>query len=217
MKVEVYSDVVCPWCYVGERRFWRAMEEFEGAEGVEVVYRPYQLDPAMPTEAIPLTQYLERRFGAGAASKRGALTESAAAEGLVMNWESALATNTRDAHRLMELALRQDGGATQHALAEELFALHFTHGGDLGDPEQLADAAGRAGMDRKLALNHLREGRGVAELEEEFERARGIGVRAVPTFVFEGQWAVEGAQSTETFLQVLRTVEERLTPANGAE
>ena len=117
MKVEIYSDVVCPWCYIGERRFARALAAFGGGD-VEVVFRPFQLDPAAPTAAEPIARYLERRFGARAGSMLGSVSAAAAAEGITMDWDRALAANTRTAHRLLGLAEREYGAGTQRALAE---------------------------------------------------------------------------------------------------
>lgn len=197
MQVEIYSDVVCPWCYIGERRFARALAGFPGAGDVRVAFRPYQLDPDAPAEAVPLSAYLQRRFGPGAAAMQAQVSAAARAEGIEIDWERALAANTRTAHRLMRLAGRAYGEAVQRALAGRLFALHFTRGGDVSDAEQLADAAAEVGMDRARAAEYLASGEGEEALEAEFEAARRLGIRAVPTFVFDGRFAVQGAQPPE--------------------
>src|SRR5690606_15920826 len=116
MKVEIYSDVACPWCYIGERRFARALAAFPGAEDVEVVFRPYQLDANTPHQAVPMAQYLERRFGRPVNDMLGRVTSEAGREGITMNWDRALAVNTRTAHRLMRLAEREYGAEVQRAL-----------------------------------------------------------------------------------------------------
>src|SRR5687767_13003626 len=103
MKVEIYSDVVCPWCYIGEKRFERALAAYPGAEAVEVIFRAYQLDPAAPPRAIPLRRYLERRFGAPADGMTKQVSAAAAGEGIEIDWDRALAVSTRQAHRLMGL------------------------------------------------------------------------------------------------------------------
>jgi predicted DsbA family dithiol-disulfide isomerase len=217
MRVEIYSDVVCPWCYVGERRFARALASRPDAEEVEVVYRPFQLNPEAPEEAVPLAEYMERRFGARAATMHGQVDAAGAGEGITFAWDRALSVNTRKAHRLLRLAEREYGAATQRALVERLFDLHFTRGGDLSDPELLADEAAAVGMDRARARGYLASDEGVKELEAEFEAARRIGVRAVPTFVFDGSWAMEGAQPVERFAEALAELSRTKTPAGGAE
>jgi predicted DsbA family dithiol-disulfide isomerase len=217
MRVEIYSDVVCPWCYVGERRFGRALEGFPGAEEVEVVFRPFQLNPDAPEAAVPMAEYMEKRFGPRAATMHGQVDAAGAGEGITFSWDRALAVNTRTAHRLLRLAEREYGVEVQRALVERLFDLHFTRGGDLSDPDQLADEGAAVGMDRERARSYLAAGEGARELEAEFEAARALGVRAVPTFVFDGTWAVEGAQPVERFAEVLAEVSRRTTPAEAGE
>lgn len=214
MKVEIYSDVVCPWCYIGEKRFERALAAFP--EPVEVVFRPFQLDPGAPAEAIPLTRYLERRFGQRMDAMMGHVSEAAAGEGIRIDWESAQAVNTERAHRLMRLAERERGAEVQRALADKLFAAHFTDGFDVGDVETLAELAASVGMDAERVRAHLASEEGVEELRAELAAARELGVHAVPAFVFEGRYVVEGAQSASTFLQVLEKVREQLSVAAPA-
>jgi predicted DsbA family dithiol-disulfide isomerase len=216
MRVEIYSDVVCPWCYIGERRFARALAAFPQAGRVEVVYRSYQLDPEAPAEAVPLKQYLARRYGALMESMLARATETAAAEGIVMDWDRALVVNTLTAHRLLGLAEREYGAEVQRALADKLFEAHFTRGVDVADHEQLAGLAGSAGMDRARVLAYLASDEGLAETREALAQARRIGVRAVPTFVFDGEYAVEGAQPASVFLQVLEGVASRNAPGGAA-
>ncbi len=206
MKVEIYSDVACPWCYIGKRRFEQALAEYPGADEVEVVYRPYQLDPGAPATARPLLKALGEKFGPGAAAMAGNVTAAARGEGITMDFERALAANTLGAHRLLRLAQHEHGAAVQHALAEALFAAHFTHGADIGDAEVLAGLASGAGMDAERVRAYLASGEGLAEVREEIRAAREIGVTAVPTFVFEGRYGVQGAQPPATFLQTMEAV-----------
>ena len=209
MKVEIYSDVVCPWCYIGERRFARALAAYPGAAGVEVVFRPYQLDPGAPAGAIPLRRYLERRFGGPSERMTEQVGAAAAGEGIAIDWDRALAVNTLAAHRLMRLAEREYGAPVQRALAEKLFAAHFTEGGDVSDPALLTGLAMAAGMDEDRVRGYLASEEGAAELQAELEQARRLGIRAVPTFVFEGRFMVQGAQSASVFLQALEEVEKQ--------
>ena len=215
MKVEIYSDVACPWCYVGERRFARALAAF-GRDDVEVVFRPYQLDPAAPADAEPIARYLERRFGPRAAGMTGAVSAAAAGEGITMDWERALAANTRDAHRLLGLALREHGPVVQRALAALLFDAHFTRGGDVSDHAQLASLAERAGLDGDRVRAFLASDEGAAGLDDELARARALGVTAVPTFVFDGQYAVSGAQPVSAFVAAMEEVRRRAAPEPDA-
>lgn len=157
MKIQVFSDVVCPWCYIGERRLTRALESV-ASDAFEVEFKPFQLDPAIPFEALPLTQYLERRFvGRSVDSMMNRVTSAAAEEGITMAWEHGQIANTRTAHRLMAWTVKEYGERVQRALAEQLFALHFTHGGNIGDVDELATAAALAGVDAERARAHLND------------------------------------------------------------
>ena len=211
MKVEIYSDVACPWCYIGKRRFDRALAAFAGAADVEVVYRPYQLDPDAPATAYPLVERLEKTFGPGAGAMVQRVTDAGRSEGLDMRFADALAANTLAAHRLMRLAELEYGAAVQHALADRLFEAHFTRGLDIGDREQLTEIAVAAGLDRARVAQYLASDEGVEETRSEIDRARRLGVTAVPTFVIDGRYAIQGGQPAPVLLQALETVARELT------
>src|SRR5690606_33521353 len=115
MKVEIYSDVACPWCYIAERRFARALAAYPGGDRVEVVYRSYQLGPEAPAEAVPMMEYLSRRFGDRVDGMLERVSENARVEGIEMAWDRALSVNTLTAHRLLRLAEREYGPAVQRA------------------------------------------------------------------------------------------------------
>ncbi|MEX2572581.1 MAG: DsbA family oxidoreductase [Gemmatimonadota bacterium] len=215
MKVEIYSDVVCPWCYIGERRFERALAGFEHVGEVEVEFRPFQLDPDAPAESIPLKSYLARRFGGSADGMLRNVSDAAGGEGISIDWENAKAVNTRDSHRLLELASREYGRGVQRSLLEHLFAAHFSEGGDVGDLDCLTELGVAAGMDEERVKGYLESGEGAEELTQELERARSLGIRAVPAFLFEGKYVIEGAQPSSTFLQVLEEVQQRLEHEKG--
>jgi predicted DsbA family dithiol-disulfide isomerase len=204
MLVEVYSDVACPWCYIGERRFAKALARFEARDDVEVVFRPYQLDPSAPRASVPLLGALERKFGPGAAQMMARVTGAAAEEGIEMRMDRARSVNTLDAHRLVRLAEREEGPAVQRALMERLFEAYFTAGGDVGDRALLADLAAASGLDRARVDAYLASDEGLSEVRAEIEEARSLGITAVPTFVFDGRYAVSGAQAPELFLDALR-------------
>lgn len=204
MKVEIYSDVACPWCYVGKRRFERALAAFPGQ--VDVVYRPYQLAPDAPSTPVPLLQYLGQRFGPQGAQMARQITQTAAGDGIVMDFDRALAANTLDAHRLLRLAEHEYGATVQQAVKERLLEAHFSAGADVSDPEVLAGLAHDAGMDAERVRGYLASGEGRREVQDEIAQAQRLGITAVPTFVIEGKYAVQGAQPASAFLQVLEQV-----------
>ena len=203
MTVEIYSDIACPWCYVGERRFSRALAAFPHAGGVEVVFRPYQLDPSLSETPKPLRDRLLAKFGPRLDATLRHTAATAAQEGLDLRFDDALAVNTLTAHRLLRFALEQGGPETQRALADRLFEAHFTRGRNVADHAVLADLAEAVGLDRDDALVYLSVGDGADEVREEIARAQRLGIQAVPTFVFDGRFAVQGAQPASAFLQAL--------------
>lgn len=207
MKIEIYSDVACPWCYIGERRFQRALAAFPGAGDVEVVYRPFQLDPSMPEQPVPMNEYLRRRFGAQVEGMQEHVAGAARGEGIRIDFENGVIVNTLTAHRLLRLAEREHGAPVQRALAEHLFEAHFERGQDVSDPGVLSGLAAAVGMDAARVRGYLASDEGVEETRAAIRAAPARGVRAVPTFVFDGRHAVEGAQPTSTFLQVLERLD----------
>jgi predicted DsbA family dithiol-disulfide isomerase len=206
MKVEIYSDIACPWCYVGKARFERALAAFPGAGDVEVSYRPFQLNPATPEQAEPLYEYYDKLFGPQFRGKHGQVADIAKAEGLDFRFDRALAVNTFTAHRLLWLTRRDYGDAVQRDLKDALLRAYFTDGGNVGDTDTLVGLAAAAGVDPERARGWLTGDEGTAEVRAELERARQLGIQAVPTFVFEGRYAVQGAQEAATFLRVLEQV-----------
>jgi predicted DsbA family dithiol-disulfide isomerase len=208
MKVEIYSDVACPWCYVGKRRFERALADFPLADRVELVYRPVQLDPDKSTTPEPHRAYLDERYGPQSAAMDARVAELGRAEGLAFDFDRAIENNTLLAHRLLWHALTAYGIKEQAALKDRLLVAHFAEGADVGDRDTLAALAAEAGLDRDRAAEFLASDEGRAEVLAEIDRAAGIGVNSVPTFVFEGKWAVQGGQESSTFLRVLEQVAE---------
>ncbi|HKA02814.1 MAG TPA: DsbA family oxidoreductase [Acidimicrobiales bacterium] len=212
MLVEIYSDVVCPWCYIGKRRFEEALNRFEGREDVTVVWRPFQLDPHAPATPTPVADAYARKFGGPEQAMRivDKVTTTASGEGLDFHLDIAQRSNTFDAHRLIAYAGRHD---RQDALKERLLRAYFTDGLAVSDRAVLADLAADVGLDRADVVRFLASDEGTAELREELLQGLERGVTAVPTFVFENKWAVPGAQDADTMLRVLQTVAERITPA----
>ncbi|WP_405585188.1 DsbA family oxidoreductase [Streptomyces sp. NBC_01190] len=206
MKVEIYSDIACPWCYLGKARFERALTAFPGAAGVEVVYRPFQLDPSAPHEARSHREVLAAKFGPQAFAMDGRLTKLGAAEGITFDFDTVLENNSLLAHRLLRFALDEYGAETQTRLKGRIMTAHFAEGMDIGDPDHLTEAAVAAGLDRAAVTAFLAGDDLLPEVLADLEEAHALGITAVPTFVFEGKWAVQGGQETSTFLQVLEQV-----------
>ncbi|WP_406281097.1 DsbA family oxidoreductase [Embleya sp. NBC_00896] len=210
MKVEIYSDIACPWCYVGKRRFERALAAFPGSADIEVTYRPYQLDPTTPDEPSPLRERLAEKFGAANLDGMNArLADVGAAENITFDFTRALSVNTLTAHRVLWLALTEYGPATQAALKDRLLEAYFAEGENVADHARLTGFAVEAGLDRDRVAAFLASDEGTEAVRREIAEAREMGVSAVPTFVFEGKWAVQGAQEASTFLQVLEQVREQ--------
>ena len=216
MKIEIYSDIACPWCFVGKRRFDRALAAFP--QPVEVVFRPYQLVPDAPAVATPHRAWLAERYGPQSRAMDDRVTALGAAEGISYDFDSALHVNTFDGHRLLRLAATEYGLAVQGELKERLLAAHFSDGVDVGDHAALTDIAVAAGLDRARVTGYLGSDEGSAELAAELEQARAIGIRSVPTFVIDETWAIEGAQETSTFLRALEQASAAAKPAaEGSE
>ena len=161
--------------------------------------RPFQLNPDAPAEGEPLLPALERKFGGNVAQMTSRVTATAAEEGLDVRFEQAVSANTFEAHRLVELATRQGRG--QEAV-DRLFRAHFTDGLNVGDKDVLTKLAAEVGVDYP-------PGEGAQEVREQLDRARALGITGVPLFLFEGQFAVSGAQPAETFDAALDEVAAR--------
>ncbi|GAA5007038.1 DsbA family oxidoreductase [Kitasatospora paranensis] len=217
MKVEIYSDIACPWCYIGKRRFEQALDRFPGRADVEVVYRPYQLVPDAPAEATAHRAWLAERYGPQSVAMDARVTELGRAEGITYDFDAALHANTFLGHRLLHLAESEYGAAVQADLKERLLKAHFTDGADIGDRAQLTAVAVAAGLDADRVASYLAGEEGADEVRAQLAEARALGITAVPTFVFEGRWAVQGGQEADTFLQVLQQVAEETGTAPVAE
>jgi predicted DsbA family dithiol-disulfide isomerase len=205
--VDVWSDVVCPWCYIGKRRLEEAMRRFveEGGPPVEVVYHSFQLDPSFPADyAGSAVDYLVQRKGVDEGRARAMhrhVTHVASTVGLAYDFDRLRPANTGPAHQLLHLAL--DRGA-QSEVKENLFRAHFTEGRDISDLDTLAAMAGDTGLDPETARRALEEGRYADTVDEDIRLAARIGIQGVPFFVFDGRIGVSGAQPPETLLEALR-------------
>jgi predicted DsbA family dithiol-disulfide isomerase len=209
--VEVWSDVVCPWCYIGKRRFAAALDrlaaDLDFDSDVEILYKPYQLDPkAPPGTAMPVTEVYARKFGGPerAASIIEHLTATAAADGLEFHLDQAQRANTRDAHRLLWYAAHHGPPGTQDAVKERLLSAYFTRGLDVGDTDVLAAEAEAVGLDRDAVRHLLDSDEGRPEVEQDLLFAQEAGITAVPTYVIDRRWSIPGAQDPDVFVQVLQ-------------
>jgi predicted DsbA family dithiol-disulfide isomerase len=202
VRVEVWSDVVCPWCYLGLGRFRAALDRFDGADDVEVVVRPYQLDPSAPREPSSVLDVYVRKFGGPDNAFRmiDQMTELAASEGLTFHLDRALRVNTFDAHRLGALGEHRGVGVALH---ERLMHAYFTEGLDVGDHAVLARLGAEVGLDAEEAQGWLGSGGGADDVRAGLAEAAELGITAVPTYVVDRRFLVPGAQDPETFLSVL--------------
>jgi predicted DsbA family dithiol-disulfide isomerase len=202
MTIEVYADVVCPWCYIGAKRLERALA-LRPEAGVDLRWRPFQLQPHMPAGGLPWREFAKAKFG-GEEGARGAfarVTSVGASEGITFDFDRvASAPNTVDAHRVILHAARY---ALQRETANALFAAYFSEGRDLNDYEQLADIASGAGLDADEVRSMLASGEGAEEVRSSQEEAGRLGISGVPFYVFDGRYAVSGAQPVEVFLRAL--------------
>ena len=205
MKVDLYADIICPWCYIGEHRFFRAIAATSEVGPVEVTLRPFLLDPTAK-EPRPVLEYLRGKFGERAEGANRQVGMIAKADGLQWDATKQIVVDTLPAHRVLRLALHEGGRELQHKVMQRLYVAHFAEGANVADPLVLAGLAAEAGMSRDRVEIALAAGEESAEVQSEIAEAMQIGVHAVPTFVFEGRYAVQGAQPLETFQQVLRRV-----------
>src|SRR4051812_8401872 len=205
MKVEIWSDVVCPWCYVGKRRFEQALARFPHAAEVEVVYRAFELDPGTPRERTgDHNEHLARKYGLTverAQQMNAQMTETAAAEGLDFRFDAMRGGNTFDAHRLLHLAL--DRGQ-QLELKERLLLATFTEGEPIGDPTALVRLAVDAGLDKTEVTEVLDSNRYADAVRHDEQQAASYGISGVPFFVVDGKYGVSGAQPADVLLAVLQ-------------
>jgi predicted DsbA family dithiol-disulfide isomerase len=220
VKVEIWSDVVCPWCYVGKGRFEEALRRLGWDESdVEVTFRPFELDPNVPPGGLEIGDYLRRKFGSAATVEaiEGRVGEAGAELGLTFDWPKVRRVNTFDAHRLLEWALVTAGPAAQGRLKRRLMQAYFAEGGDVSDHPALAALAAEVGLDGTAAAEVLASGAYGAEVRAAEGEARDLEIHAVPTFVVERRFAIPGAQDPETFVQVLARMRNRLAEEAAAD
>ncbi|MEJ7732662.1 MAG: DsbA family oxidoreductase [Polyangiaceae bacterium] len=206
LHIDVWSDVACPWCWVGKRRLEAALAKFPHKGQVEVVWRAFELDPSAPAErdtSVSNVERLAQKYGmtvAQAKQRQQQLVDVARADGLELELDRLRSGNTFDAHRLIHLAGKR---GLQDAMKERLFRAYFTEGAAVGDRETLVRLAVELGIDADEAQAALQSDAHADEVRAEEGEARDLGVRGVPFFVLGGKYALSGAQPAEVFGRAL--------------
>jgi predicted DsbA family dithiol-disulfide isomerase len=214
MDVEIWSDIACPWCYVGKRRFEAALARFEHRDEVRVTWRSFELDPAAPPEREgERAARLAEKYGMTVEQAREMerqMTETAAGEGLDFRFDIARSGTTFDGHRLIHLAAEH---ALQDAMKERLLRAYFSEGELMSDPDTLVRLAGEVGVPEDEVRQMLASDRFAAEVREDERMAQAFGISAVPTFVVDRKLGVSGAHPPDALLQLLGEGWTRREPA----
>jgi predicted DsbA family dithiol-disulfide isomerase len=205
MKVEIWSDVACPWCYVGKRRFEAALAQFEHRDQLDIVWRSFELDPAAPRRHdTPATELLARKYRvpvAQAEAMNARLTSEARREGLDLDLAGIIVGNTFDAHRLIHLAAEL---GLRQAMVERLFKAYFTDNEAIGEHDVLVRLAGEVGIPTDRARRMLESDEFAAAVRADQVRARGFGITGVPFFAIDERYGISGAQPADALLGALR-------------
>lgn len=204
MKVDIWSDIACPWCFIGKRRFEAGLRDFAHAEDVEITWHSYQLDPSLP-ERFDGTEveYLSDRKGMPREQVEQMIEHvrgQAAAEGLHYDFDNLVVANSMRGHHLLHLAARH---GVADAVKEALLSAHFEHGIDIGDPASLVDIGVQHGLDATEIRAALEDPQVRSEVEQDFAQARAYGIQGVPFFVIDAKFGVSGAQPAQTFTGAL--------------
>jgi predicted DsbA family dithiol-disulfide isomerase len=217
LSIDVWSDIACPWCYIGKRRLEAALARFPHAAEVDVVWHAFELDPSAPRERDPGVSYaarLAKKYGmsvAQAEARIARVVELGAAEGIDFRFDRARSGNTFDAHRVIRFAAAR---GAQGAVKERLLRAYMTEGEPIGDPATLARLAGDAGLDADEVSAALAGDAYAAEVRRDEREAAEMGIDGVPFFVFGGRYGVSGAQPADLLLRALtQTWDERQAAA----
>ncbi|TCM59011.1 putative DsbA family dithiol-disulfide isomerase [Rhizobium sp. PP-F2F-G48] len=216
VTVDVVSDVVCPWCYLGKARLDKAIAELASEMLVTVNWRPYQLNPDLPPEGVDHKAHLAAKLGGSEAVARAHenLTALGRADGVAFDFDAVtISPNTLDAHRLVRWA-QAEGADIQANVVSGLFRAYFEEGCNLGDRETLIDIAEAGGLDRAVVTALFASNADTADVQTEIEVARDMGVTGVPCFIIESKYAVMGAQSVEVLTGALRDIAQMKNQTN---
>lgn len=212
MKIEVWSDVVCPWCYIGKRRLERALEQRPETE-VRLNWRPFLLNPEMPAEGLDRQLYLVKKFGSEARVRRiyGAIAEAGETVEIDFAFDRIDRTpNSVDSHRLIRFAHRHGLG---EPAVETTFQAFFLDGRDIGDPAVLLDIAEAVGLDLEMTRAHLESDADIAQVHEENAQAHRLGINGVPAYVFGGRMVISGAQEPAVIARMIDAARAGALPA----
>ncbi|HKK35176.1 MAG TPA: DsbA family oxidoreductase [Paracoccaceae bacterium] len=213
IPLDVISDPICPWCWIGKTRLDRAIAAAGGPPPFEIRWRPFQLNPDMPREGMDRAEYLAAKFGGREAAERVYANVEAACEEAGLDFDHSRikrTPNTLDAHRVIRWAQVE---GDQGAAVDKLFDLHFLAGRDISDPDVLIEAGAAAGLKREVVEELLASDADLDVVRAEDAAAREMGVSGVPTFIIAGKYVVQGAQDSEFWSKVIA----ELTEAQGAE
>ena len=214
IKLDILSDPICPWCYIGKANLERALEKV-GDHPFEIEWHPFQLNPNMPAGGVDRRTYLETKFGGqeGAVKAYLPVAQHAEKAGLKINFEGIQVTpNTLDAHRLIHWAGLE---GKQTAMVAALFRAYFVDGRNIGDHETLADIAGEVGLDSEMIARLLASDADLEDIKSRDAHSREMGVSAVPTFIVDNRHVVPGAQPPELWVSVIEEIQ-RLAKAQDA-
>ncbi len=206
MKVDIWSDIMCPFCYIGKRHYEKALEQFADANNIELEWHSFQLDPGLPKPASDLSvyDYLAQRKGITreqSVNMHSNVVQMAKNAGLDYHFETAVVANSFDAHRLIQFAKTKGLG---DEVEERLFKAYFMEGKNMCDPSTLLELAKEIGLNESEAKEVINSNAFSAEVKNDITTASQIGVSGVPFFVFNRKYAVSGAQPSATFLNVLQ-------------
>jgi len=217
MHIEIWSDIVCPWCYIGKRRLETALADFDHAEEVDVIWRSFQLDPSSPREASEsIAEHLGHKYGGGVAAGRqmiAKVSQVAAEEGLAFSYDDAQRASTVDAHRLLHLALAEGGPERQGALKERLLESYFVRAENPADAGVLRAVAVAAGLPEQRVDDVLASDEYADAVDADQQQAVAYGASGVPFYVVDHKYGVSGAQPAEVFGQVLERAWNESHPA----
>jgi predicted DsbA family dithiol-disulfide isomerase len=211
IKIEIVSDVVCPWCYIGKRRLERAIHSLSGEIDFEIIYLPFELNPSLPEAGVDQKEYLVQKFGGEDRYRQITrhVTKVAAEEGLTFNFDKQkIAPNTREAHRLLWFARQFN---RQPQLKEALMKAYFEDGTDLSKKENLISLALSCGLESRRTTAFLNSNEGMKELIELGNQNYARGISGVPYYIINDRYGISGAQASQTFANALCQISQEVT------
>ena len=207
INIKVISDTICPWCYIGKKQLEKAINKIDNIE-FDISYKPFQLDPTMPTDGVDRKRYIDRKFGEDTAKEVGnKIREAGKIVGIEFNYENITKTpNTLNSHRILKWAEKEN---KQEEALELLFYSYFTEGRDIGNNEELVKIAKKLGLNPKKIEKNLVSDIDIKEIELEEWSYRDLGIAGVPTYILEDNMIITGSQSSETFINVFNKINSR--------